>query len=155
MTIHKAFFQNNTLLLSVLLLIGSTLISCSTKQKIVQEPSQASVLITYEKKRSRGNRLPLYTIEVLENKSIRYTGIANVDPIGERIIELQNAPYETIKKKVKATDFKNLQPTYMGNKRDLPLTAITYGGHTVTYQEEACPKTVIALANFLEEAIME
>ena len=142
------------LMLLVLVLTGALVFtSCSSKQKTLQQSANATTVITYKKERSRGNKLPLYTIEVLDNKTVRYTGTANVPFIGERIIELNRAEYKAILEQFQSSDFKSFESTYKGNKRDLPLTSITFEGHKITYQEVACPTALQALASAVEEVV--
>ena len=127
--------------------------NCSSKQKPMQDAATATSLITYKKERSRGNRLPLYTIEILDNGMARYTGTANVPFIGERLIELDKKEYQAIVDQFKAASFSDFETSYKGKLRDIPLTSITYGGHKVTYQEMACPKNLRQLVALVEGVV--
>ncbi len=142
------------LILIFLFLTGFLLFTgCSSKQKSLKKTETATAVIIYTKERSRGNRLPLYTIEVLDNKTVRYTGIANVPSIGERLIELKKADYQSLLQSFQAAKFNEFDTVYKGKKRDLPLTSITYNNHKVTYQEVACPKSLQALVSRIEKAV--
>jgi len=156
---NKLFFKCITTLLNnlnwVAFLMFSLIITtnCSSKQKPMQDVATATSLITYEKERSRGNRLPLYTIEILDNGMARYTGIANVSFIGERLIELDKQEYKDIVDRFESGSFSDFETSYKGKLRDIPLTSITYGGHKITYQEVACPKNLQQLVALVEGVV--
>ena len=136
-----------------LFLFAQSFFSCAAKSKNIAKMANGSVLITYSKERTRGLRNPLYTIEILEGKVAKYTGIANVSVIGERLIELDKKQYNAILQKIEAADFSTLETVYKGRMRDLPLTSITYKAHKVTYQQAVCPDKLSTLAEIIEDLV--
>ena len=136
-----------------LFLFAQSFFSCATKPKNISKMADSPVLVTYSKERTRGLRNPLYTIEILEGKVAKYTGIANVPVIGERIIALDKKQYTAILQKIEAADFAALETVYKGKMRDLPLTTITFKAHKVTYQQAVCPEKLSQLAKMIESLV--
>jgi len=134
-----------------LLLLSFT--SCSPQEKKLQKMVDSTTIVTYTKERGRGTKKPIYTLEILESKTLKYTGILNVPVVGERIIPIETADYEKIVQALKTANFEEFESVYKGKMRDLPLTSITYQGHKVTYQDEVCPKKLGGLAEWIEGLI--
>lgn len=152
----KKLLQLSIPILGIALFLVLGLTSCTSKQKansttMLKEVKSANTLITYAKVRGRGMTKPLYTIEVLDSKEVKFTGIANVPKIGEQIRAISEKKYTKIVNQFKAAEFKAFQESYKSRIRDLPLSRITYEGHTVTYQEAACPSELRVLTDLLEE----
>ncbi len=124
--------------------------SCSSKQQVRKEVRPTSTMVTYSKVRGRGMKKPLYTIELLDSKEVKYTGIANVPQIGVRINPITEKKYAVILKQFQAADFKAFKETYKSKMRDLPLSRIAFDGHTVTYQEAECPSELRVLVDLME-----
>jgi len=142
------------MLIITLLVLG--LFSCTSKQQVIKEAKltkPASTLITYSKVRGRGMTKPLYTIEVLDSKEVKYTGIANVPKIGAQVTPIKGKEYAAILKQFQAADFKAFKESYKTKMRDLPLSRIAFEGHTITYQEEACPSELRILTDLIEGLI--
>lgn len=152
---NNSFKLNSPLFLIIFFAFTQGLSSCQTQQKQLQKAALATSLITYTKERGRGMKKPVYTIEVLSSKAIKYTGVANVPVIGERIIDLDAKAYDTLLTSFKASDFKQFEPVYKGKMRDLPLTAITFEEHKVTFQEEVCPEKLEKLARQIENLVVD
>jgi len=127
--------------------------SCSTNQKKLQKSTNPKVIVLYEKERTRGLRNPLFKMELLENQTLKYTGLANVPVIGERKITIDHTIYKIILDQFQGADFTAFDTTYKGRMRDLPLTSISFKGHKVTYQKEACPSPLNKLATLMENLI--
>ncbi len=152
---HFPFFAIS---IALFLVLGFT--NCTSKQQVIQkatattmskETTPANSLITYSKVRGRGNMKPLCTIEVLDSKVVKYTGIANVPTIGEQITALSEKEYTTILQQFEGADFSTFKESYKSKMRDLPLSRIAFDGHTVTYQEAACPSELRVLVDLMEE----
>lgn len=151
--LNSANKSSHIFLVFSLFLFAQSFFSCATQQKSLSKMVDSSVLITYSKERTRGLRNPLYTIEILEGKVAKYTGIANVPVIGERIIALDKKQYTTILQKVEAANFTALETVYKGKMRDLPLTSITFKAHKVTYQQAVCPDKLNPLVKMIEDLV--
>lgn len=136
-----------------LLLMAQSFFSCANRQKNLQKPTNSPVVITYEKERTRGLKNSLFKMELLENQTVKYTGLANVPVIGERNITINHTTYTAILEQFQNTNFTTFETVYKGRLRDLPLTSITFKAHKVTYQEEACPKQLNKLAKLIEDLI--
>ncbi len=136
-----------------LFVFAQVFFSCVAKPKNVAKMADGPVVITYSKERTRGLRNPLFTIEIMEEKVAKYTGIANVSVIGERIITLDQKTYHAILQKFETANFTTLEPVYKGKMRDLPLTSVTYNKHKVTYQQAVCPKQLRELAEMIENLV--
>jgi len=136
-----------------LFLLAQSFFSCATKSKNSSKIVDSPVLITYSKEGTRGLRNPLYTIEILEGKVAKYTGIANVPVIGERLIELDKKEYQTIIQKFEGANFTAFETVYKGKMRDLPLTSITFNKHKITYQPAVCPEKLMDLAEIMERLV--
>ena len=126
------------------------LYNCTSKQQAIKEAEPAKTLITYSKVRGRGMTKPLYTIEVLDSKEVKYTGIANVPKIGEHLSPLSKKEYTAILKQFESSNFNTFKESYKTRIRDLPLSRIAYEGHTITYQEAACPSELRVLTDLIE-----
>ena len=127
--------------------------SCANHQEKLQKLTNPQVIVTYEKERTRGLRNPLFKMELLENQTVKYTGLANVPVIGERTITINHTTYTAILEQFQSTNFIAFDTVYKGRLRDLPLTSITFKAHKVTYQEEACPNQLNKLAKLIEHLI--
>ena len=155
MNVYQLFIH----VLGIALFLVLGLINCTSKQQVIQkvndtvilkEATPVNTLITYSKVRGRGNMRPLYTIEVLDSKEVKYTGIANVPNIGEQISALSEKEYTKIVQQFEAADFKAFKESYKTKMRDLPLSRIAFEGHSVTYQEAACPSELRVLTDLIE-----
>ena len=154
MNSSSKFKLNLPLFLITLFVFIQGLSSCQTQQKKLQKAGLASTLITYTKERGRGMKKPVYTFEIMSSKVMKYTGVANVSVIGERIIDLDAKAYDALLANFVASDFKEFESVYKGRMRDLPLTSITFEEHKVTFQEEACPDKLEKLAQQIESLIV-
>ena len=114
--------------------------SCASKFQNLVKATNSATIITYEKEKSRGNLLPLFSMEFKEGKVVKYTGIANVPVMGEHIIEMKEKEFDHLINQFKAVNFNAFEKVYKGRIRDLPLTSISYDNHKVTFQKEACPE---------------
>ena len=160
---RKNLFQLPIHLIGIALFLVLGLTNCTSKQQVIQkanstnilkEATPANTLITYSKVRGRGNRRPLYTIEILDSKKVKYTGIANVPNIGEEIKALSEKKYKKIVQQFEAADFKAFKESYKTKMRDLPLSRIAFEGHTITYQEAACPSELRILTDLIEGLVV-
>lgn len=132
-----------------------SMFSCSNQQKALQKITAATPIITLEKERTRGDRAPRYKVEIFDKKVMKYTGLANMPVIGERILELKKEEFEAILNQLSTIDFKQLESNYQGGKRDLPLTSISYQEHKVTYNQDNCPKQLNGLATSIEKMVSD
>lgn len=132
-----------------------SIFSCSNQQKELQKITESDPIITLEKQRTRGGRIPRYKVEIFKEKVVRYTGLANVSVMGTQLIELEKAEYAAILKQLELADFKALKNNYKGGMRDLPLTSISVGGQEVTYNQDNCPKQLSDLASTIENIVSE
>lgn len=132
-----------------------SIFSCSNKQKKLQKVSTTAPIIILEKERTRGDRVPRYKVEIFQEKVAKYTGLANVSVLGERIIELEKKEFEAILKQLETIDFKTLEASYKGGMRDLPLTSISVLEQKVTYSQDNCPKQLNELAASIEKIVSE
>ena len=148
-------FYNIPVQLFLIGLLTLGLYNCTSKQQVIKEAKPASTLITYSKVRGRGMTKPLYTIEVLDSKEVKYTGIANVPEIGEQISSIKAKEYAAILDQFQSADFQSFEESYKTRMRDLPLSRIAFEGHTVTYQEAACPSELRVLTDLIEGLIGE
>lgn len=149
--IVKFCFQSNQFFLSLsFCLLLSIFFSCSSEKKVLQKADDSPTLITYSKERTRGQRKPLYSIELLAINAVKYKGIANVPIIGERIIPISKKEHHQILQQFKAANFTTFDQVYKGKMRDLPLSSITFQQHKITYQESVCPAPIEKLARLME-----
>lgn len=123
--------------------------SCTPKNANLQN-SKSKTLLTYEKERTRGDRSPRYSIEVLNNGYVKYNGHANVLFLGERMFKLEKKEFNRIIKAFENTNFDQFEPTYKGGMRDLPLTSITFQGHKVSFRKENSPEKLEQLSELIE-----
>ena len=92
-TNHYSLFSlsaYSTLFLVLSIFTGTQLLSsCTSKKEVLEQTADAAVVITYIKVRGRGTKRPIYTLEILDSKMIRYTGQLNVPVIGEQLIPIK------------------------------------------------------------------
>jgi len=129
--------------------------SCSNKQIDLQKVAATEPIITLEKQRTRGDRVPRYKIEIFKEKVAKYTGLANVTVMGEQLMELDKKEYEAILKQLETADFKTLKTSYKGGMRDLPLTSIRMAAQKVTDNQDNCPKQLSGLALAIEKIVSD
>lgn len=145
--------SNSRILGITLCLLCTSFLNCANQQKQIQKMEDAAVQIIYKKERTRGMRNPIFTIELLENRVVKYTGIANVSVIGEKMITIDRTTYNKIITEFQAAHFTKFRASYKGKMRDLSLTTLIYQDHSVTYQEEVCPKKLEDLAKMMENLV--
>ncbi len=146
--------QKLTFILSILM-ASLSIFSCSNKQQNLQKVTTTEPIITLEKERTRGDRIPRYKVEIFKDKVAKYTGLANVAVMGEQLIELEKEEYAAILKQLETADFKTLKTNYKGEMRDLPLTSISIDGQKVTYNQDNCPKQLNDLAMAIEKIVSD
>lgn len=120
----------------------------STKQR--QSTTPATTVIAYKRAKARCMRCPDFSIEILNNRTAIYNGNRNVAVLGERIIPLSKKQYRQIITQFVESNFLDYDPLYLTRKRDLPRLILTYQGHKVNTQEEACPATLMQLMQLIE-----
>lgn len=138
-----------------LFMASLSVFSCSNKQQNLQKIATTEPIIILEKERTRGDRVPRYKVEIFKEKAAKYTGLANVSVMGEQLMELEEKEYEAILKQLEKADFNNLETSYKGGMRDLPLTSIRIGEQKVTYNQDNCPKQLSGLALAIEKIVNE
>lgn len=132
-----------------------SMFSCNNKQQNLQKITQSELIITLEKKRTRGDRVPRYKVEIFKEKVAKYTGLANVSVMGEQLIELGKEEHATILKQLELAEFKSLKTSYKGGMRDLPLTSIIVGEQKVTFNQDNCPNQLSDLAASIEKIVKD
>lgn len=131
-------------------LLAITINACKTKGIIEPEDFK----ITYEIGAGKSKVKPAYSI-FLDNNTIKYNGIKNTQVIGKHSYEISKQVLDEIKSSFNNSNFSSFQTEYIGRMRDLPISTISFKGHTVKFQKREAPAELIQLVALIKDLAPE
>jgi len=119
-------------------------------QPMVAENELPTILLS--KQRVRGFS-PAFTIEIFESCNVRYTGVANVDVIGERIFKIKKKEYIALKNEFEKSDFKNLEDEYLSRMMDIPKITMQFEEKKIVFFEGRAPEVLMNLKEKVKQLL--
>ncbi len=98
-------------------------------------------------------RCPVYTIELLSNKTIVYNGIKNVEQLGEKVVRLSDIQYQEFMQKIEALPFADYKLEYGQNIRDIALIFVTYKGKKIKMTQGKVPEKLLEVIRKFENIL--
>ena len=136
----------------IISLVVLVIISISCSKSLLKGGIDDSFEVAYSKGKGKSKSRPQYDISLKGNK-LTYDGIANMDVLGEKTLEISKAKFKAIQSAFEGSNFADFDELYRGNKRDLPMMRLSYKGQEIRYQEQAAPENLKKLALMLEELV--
>ena len=127
-----------------------TINACKTKEIIETEDFR----ITYEIGSGKSKVKPAYSIS-LNNNTIEYNGIKNMQVLGKHSYDISKQVLDDIITSFDNSNFSSFKTEYKGRMRDLPISTISYQGHTIKFQHREAPAELIQLVDLVKDLIPE
>ncbi|MBS9766898.1 MAG: hypothetical protein KGV44_05095 [Flavobacteriaceae bacterium] len=96
---------------------------------------------------------PVYTVELLSNKTIVYKGVKNVEPLGEKVVHLSDAQYQRFINEIEALPFADYKLEYGQNIRDVAFFYITCKGKKIKTTQGKVPKKLSEVIQKIEKIV--
>ncbi len=132
-----------------ILALVAVLCSC----RLTKEEVDNSVVISMQKTKCYGS-CPEYTLDIYESGKVYFSGIENVDKIGEYQIKLSRKELQRLVSLFVSSNFFEFKDRYVSDASDLPTTYLYFshnGKRKRITDYDGAPKTL----KFLEEEVSQ
>jgi len=138
--------------LLILLAIAAVTLLFSACQgaKKSNSASAKTPTVVLTKGKCRG-KCKVYTFRLFQDHTASFTGVKNVDYIGDHSANLSENVYDEIISQLSAADLQSMDNEYLSPAKDLIETQLFYNGKTIRFHNRKAPDMLKEVVKMLDE----